>query len=219
MAVTGLVSILAGILLSTLSFAKTKAVQVHCSSNMKQLGLALLMYADEYGGWLPEAAAKATQERASWHQRIQTQLGNTMRVAVCPADEHARERVKTRATSYVLNEFTSVDQRDNDRQVVETFRNVDRLKQPAGTMILFVASHSASAALTQEYAPSRRWLNGWKLVVEDIDPERHRFCGHGDNRPRGGSNYLFADAHVEAIAAGRLKARIDRGENFARPPF
>ena len=33
----------------------------------------------------------------------------------------------------------------------------------------------------------------------------------------GNSNYLFADGHVELVDAAAMKARIDSGDNFAKP--
>jgi prepilin-type N-terminal cleavage/methylation domain-containing protein/prepilin-type processing-associated H-X9-DG protein len=52
--VIAIISTLAALLVPTLKTAKDKANQAKCASNMKQFGMAFVMYAETHNGWLPE---------------------------------------------------------------------------------------------------------------------------------------------------------------------
>lgn len=54
--VIAIISTLAAMLLPALSQARAKAWQTACISNLKQIGLALIMYSDDWNGYIPRAA-------------------------------------------------------------------------------------------------------------------------------------------------------------------
>ena len=54
--VIAIIAILAGLLLPALAKSKSKAIQINCLSNMKQVGVGSLLYCDENNGHLPSSA-------------------------------------------------------------------------------------------------------------------------------------------------------------------
>ncbi len=63
--VIAIIGILAGILLPVLGKAKESARQVQCASNLKQIGLAINMYASDNGGNFPTGGSAANGTAAS----------------------------------------------------------------------------------------------------------------------------------------------------------
>jgi len=58
--VIAIISILIGLLLPALGAAREASRQVKCLSNQRQIGMALVMYADNFNGWVPREASEIT---------------------------------------------------------------------------------------------------------------------------------------------------------------
>lgn len=94
--VIAIIGILAGILLPVLGKAKESARQVQCASNLKQIGLAINMYASDNGGNFPtggdgslgttaDVTTTAAQERFSLG-KLFDQYVTDRKVFKCPSD-------------------------------------------------------------------------------------------------------------------------------------
>ncbi len=217
--VIAIIAILAGMLLPALASAKEKARRVECGSNMRQIGLAMRMYADDHDSYLPGPGHGTDARQESWIRSISSYLGQSDGIRRCPSDWNGFKRVQLGGTSYVLNGFTSVDYVTPFGEVLESDRRLDRLKSPTQTIILFEVSNQVPPETFKDHTHSRAWLQGWATVLSDIQPDRHRSgSGNNNNDHTGGSaNYLFADGHVDPLAAEKIKLQIDSGINFAEP--
>ncbi len=224
--VMAVIAVLMGILLPSLSAARMHAMRTASAGNLRQIGLAIDMYAQDNEGTFPETSHGLTGQparRRSWIFTLSPYIGDVNEVRICPADPQRKERRVNPTSSYVMNEYVAVDAVDPfGRLTGPSYRNKYKLKRPGETITVFVGADELPTMLTSDHTHSRLWFLPapnvpWDTLRQDVQPDRYGVHKTEANTS-GSSLYLYADGHVETIKAQAVKDMADRFEDFSRPP-
>ena len=105
--VIAIIGLLAALLLPVLGRARDKSRDIKCISNLKQLGIAVYLYADEHEGRLPSAERRPTTpvDPTNVQPRIvdllANHVGDVLKVFQCPRDQF--DWFKLEGASYEWN--------------------------------------------------------------------------------------------------------------------
>jgi prepilin-type processing-associated H-X9-DG protein len=206
--------LLVGLAVPAVQGALVRGRQSVCSSNLRQIGQGITLYAQEQNGALPSTTCLGGE---SWIVSLQPYLGeNFDRVRICPVDPKRNERLKYKGTSYLINDQVDVAYNSKGVAVPGSLSSLLRMDQGSKRILLFIAADTKSTGPTEDHVHSFS-LGRWTSLLSEIKPDA--YAGSGRDRTRGSANYLFADTHVQSISASEIKRIVDGKTNIATQPL
>jgi prepilin-type processing-associated H-X9-DG protein len=164
----------------------------------------------------------------SWIFVLGPHLESVDEIRLCPGDWKRLEKESDRITSYAMNGYlrkpTQTEQFVNPETVGDFASKLHDLSETHKTIVAFEAGPSRKyedkfdkAATQFDHLHSWEWFTElyptaaerWDQIQHEVPVDRHA----GEV-----ANYLYADGHVEAIAASQISQWVEEEFNFARPP-
>ena len=194
--VIAIIAVLAAMLLPSLSRAKESARSAQCLSQMRQIGLAVRLYADGHDDEFPRSQHSAfAHGQLPWGRAIAPELG---RVSVtwtnllaglfhCPSDP------RKNAWSYGQNVYFELNP-ENDDYIgsPQTWRRTASVSKPSATILQAENSSSGTGSMGADHIMAHFWTS--PQDASDVEPRRHR----------SRSNYSFVDGHAQAREFGTI---------------
>lgn len=216
--VIGIIAVLISMLLPALNKAREQAIQIKCQSNMRQVGMALLMYANANKGFLPAIPGRSCQKTTTtypvgFYMKSQgvVDLSDGSLIPYLPPTQDARLQVfscpddKADGDYRLVNDGSTIAPRNFTYSVNEWANYIP------GTRYTFDNNHVVSAATPAHNINVAQVHNSSSktLVLEEMFPNdaacsiitgNFGAASANDapcNRHNGYGNYVFIDGHAD----------------------
>ena len=219
--VIAIIGILAALLLPVLASAKERAKRIQCLNNLRQVNLALRMYADSNSDKFPQVTAGRWAWDVPWQVAdSMVQNGASQRVFYC-ASSGFSDQDNLNLWNYETNRYRVVGYAmtfPGTATVIATNQNPSLLPQSmvdTNTGVTYPPQASsdrivmADAVLSQPHDAdeSHRWLNTY-INIKGGYPKLHQTAHLEKTMPAGG-NLGMLDGHVEWRKFLQLHVRTD----------
>ena len=202
--VIAIIAILAGLLLPALAKAKSKAVEMRCMSNVKQIGLAMVLYEHDTNEvprcWPPFQLKdkNGVMKNRLWYRVIQPYLGKEADVLgkgvfICPGSVKRKKYNDWRDDyTYAMNH--------NFQGANKTFK-MSQIKSPSGTILAADIDGFNAALYPDESDNGTPMAGGNVLYRHGGGNEKSSFymSGSTSRKDFGTANSNFFDGHAELL--------------------
>jgi prepilin-type N-terminal cleavage/methylation domain-containing protein/prepilin-type processing-associated H-X9-DG protein len=179
--VIAIIAILAAILFPVFAQAREKARHASCTSNLKQIGLAWQMYAQDYDErtlpWAP--GTKNIGSNTVWIQEMLQPYSKNRLVFTCPSD--GSKELFSYWRNVYLDRWSGGDQRGCNEVTPAALAEV---QFPSNTPVMCDG-------------PGNKGWNTWALPPDHPLQTNKAWSTGGSRRHNGAGNYLFVDGHVK----------------------
>ena len=202
--VIAIIAILASLLLPALAKAKESAKRIQCVNGMRQLGMAVMMYADEHEGFYPERGISPTSTSNIWPLLLQPYYVET-KILYCPSDvpnplnngSGSAFAALSAKRSYLFNGFNDYF-KAQPSGLVETKVPESAVLESSET-ILFSEKDSGDGTLGNP-GSGHWWMDYWAGDdYKELAQTRHGRTA----RDSGTSTYAFADGSARNLRFGQ----------------
>jgi prepilin-type processing-associated H-X9-DG protein len=230
--VLGAIVLLAALLMGAFSKARRQAAQVACMSNLRQLGIALIGYANDNRGLLPAPASAVQPQPEDWihwqpnrdlrDSRLWPYLGGDMAVLKCPSGvvEQPPGKYPPYPFSYDVNtKITGIVPRIVGPMPI---RNPCRLTQVRQSWRKILAMEEDSATISDGawYADTSKFWIGDTMAFPSSRHDRDggEYSRREDYMIERKGNIFFVDGHGEFTDRRRAQARLAYDPHYDGPP-
>jgi len=233
--VIAIIAILAGMLLPALAKAKSKAIQVKCLSNLKQLGVATLMYAHDNKDRFPEMIDPVTKTAGAWPWDLPAYVANVLtangakrHILYCPAFSKQDNDELWRFTTDSVTETTTRNQGYRVVGYQFAWPYAPRIRLTNITESLNPKAWKMRDGTEQNPSISDRVVIADATIsagMNETDRTKNRYTkvdggwkGHQTPHLNGklpsGGNLLMADGHGEWRRFEKMRVRTDGDPTF-----
>ena len=143
--VIAIIALLLAIIIPAMRKVKMHAKRLVSKSNMRQIGIAVDLYAEDNRGFFPLTTHIENDEEKTWIYTLAPYLGDVDDVRIDPADPQGQVRLTHNTTSYIVNVYMNPLYELGQLVESESFHNLHRLKSPSQTITTFIAADDTPA--------------------------------------------------------------------------